>query len=245
MKESNGIERILLIITEALSADLEPNWIATLPYLGTQARQGFWAYIDPLAEIDSDDIWSSFSTGSTLHQAKGMPFWQVLEEFGKVVFTHGTLPFEELPIQTELGGLQQLVEQGDWHLLIAFFSRENLRARQDLSENIPVWEFLDREIESLALAAGSQTTLIVVALPNQDDERGLVLAGGHKIAPLGNPGPASLLDIAPTILWLLGTEVPASSNGRFLQDILKSDSDLTQDEMDLLTEHLRGLGYLG
>jgi hypothetical protein len=246
MEGSNGIEHLLLIITDAPSADLEVNWIANLAYLGTQARQGFWANINPLERMTSEEIWSFFTTGSTNSQAMEVPFWKILEGSGKVVFVHGTPPGVTPHIQTETDDLNQLVKQDDWQLLMAFIYRDTLLGHgQPNGENVPIWELVDKAVESLALAAGSQTTLLVVALPDPDEGRGIVVAGGYQIAPLGNPGPVNLIDIPPTISWLLGAEVPASSSSRILKDILKSDSDLTQDEMDILTEHLRGLGYLG
>lgn len=72
-----------------------------------------------------------------------------------------------------------------------------------------------------------------------------VLAGGPTFASQGNPGPIDIFNLPPTILWLLDVDLPPEMVGHIMDEILDTEDDLTQEEMDLLTDHLRGLGYLG
>ena len=72
-----------------------------------------------------------------------------------------------------------------------------------------------------------------------------VLAGGPTFASLGNPDPIDIFNLPPTILWLLDVDPPPEMVGHIMDEILDTEDDLTQEEMDLLTDHLRGLGYLG
>ena len=73
---------------------------------------------------------------------------------------------------------------------------------------------------------------------------------------------ANILDLAPTILALLGESVPTEMDGRVLQDAFSTPLDVTyaegedealelrdsealqDDEAEQIEERLRGLGYL-
>ena len=107
------------------------------------------------------------------------------------------------------------------------------------------WQQWDKEIEKLALGAGQGTTVWVLALPDKAEDTAWLLAGGADVATVGKSGPVNLIDLAPTILWWLDVDPPPSMVGRILEEVKEVDSGLTDDEMDMLTDHLRGLGYLG
>ncbi len=94
---------------------------------------------------------------------------------------------------------------------------------------------------------------------------GLLCLAGPAVRPRpGQPGPANLLDLAPTVLYLLGERVPSYMEGRVLADWLDerfvvahgitsatettpstaADDAYTDEEARLIAAHLAGLGYL-
>lgn len=95
---------------------------------------------------------------------------------------------------------------------------------------------------------------------------GIFLAYGAAIRPGAQTDDASLVDLAPTILHLMGEAIPAHMDGRALQEVLHPDFQpqrrssttaavtapngelphgLTPDEQKLLADRLRSLGYVG
>jgi arylsulfatase A-like enzyme len=70
----------------------------------------------------------------------------------------------------------------------------------------------------------------------------------------------NLIDLAPTILHLLGLPIPNDMDGRALEEILPSDwqanyedaddrelpvaDNYTHEEADIVAQRLKGLGYL-
>ncbi|MGE5815980.1 MAG: alkaline phosphatase family protein [Acidobacteriota bacterium] len=80
------------------------------------------------------------------------------------------------------------------------------------------YSFLDLLIrESLLKGVSGDTVVIVVAHPGRvKGARGAVLSisGGPVRAPAGNAQPASILDVAPTVLYLLGMPVSRELAGR-------------------------------
>lgn len=95
---------------------------------------------------------------------------------------------------------------------------------------------------------------------------GVFVAWGPDIAPGSHPLDAALIDIAPTVLHLLGHPVPAEMDGRVLAEALLpnvaasvrtttfaelgfhgagSEVGYSQEEADYVSERLAGLGYLG
>ncbi len=93
---------------------------------------------------------------------------------------------------------------------------------------------------------------------------GILIAGGHGFKKGFAVQAATLPDIAPTILYLLGVPVPEAMDGKVLVDIFDRDAvgeghvlysrndgaadsapqGLTQDESDMLVKQLRNLGYM-
>ena len=94
---------------------------------------------------------------------------------------------------------------------------------------------------------------------------GIFTAYGAGIIPGKCIADATLLDLAPTILHLMGVEVPEHIDGRILHDIFETafqpetvtavtdlslpnqenSSELTEEEADTLSARLRELGYVG
>jgi predicted AlkP superfamily phosphohydrolase/phosphomutase len=91
---------------------------------------------------------------------------------------------------------------------------------------------------------------------------GIFIAQGPSIRPLGVQPEASILDLAPTIMHLLGEPVPRVMDGRVLTEIfthteeiayagddgetaaLVDETSLGDDDAAQIEERLRGLGYL-
>lgn len=94
---------------------------------------------------------------------------------------------------------------------------------------------------------------------------GIFIAYGAAIRPGTSPHQARLIDLAPTIHYLLGVPIPAGMDGRVLQEIIEpgsrpeaiisdddhwqetagSDGLLSETERETLTGRLRSLGYVG
>lgn len=94
---------------------------------------------------------------------------------------------------------------------------------------------------------------------------GILIAGGAPFKKGGIEG-AKIVDLLPTILYLLGLEIPDDLDGRVLEEIFDesywkanppryrametprervSEEGLTAEEEEAVKERLRGLGYLG
>lgn len=94
---------------------------------------------------------------------------------------------------------------------------------------------------------------------------GIFIAYGAAIRPGTSPHQARLIDLAPTIHYLLGVPIPAGMDGRVLQEIIQpgsrpeaiisnddhwqqtagADGLLTEAEKETLSGRLRSLGYVG
>jgi predicted AlkP superfamily phosphohydrolase/phosphomutase len=97
-------------------------------------------------------------------------------------------------------------------------------------------------------------------------DNGIFLAEGPGVKNGYNVDGANIVDVAPTILHLLGVPVPEDMDGRVLKDILEgeaarevaigaaadeqpvlsaaSDADYTTDDKAVIAERLRALGYI-
>jgi predicted AlkP superfamily phosphohydrolase/phosphomutase len=89
---------------------------------------------------------------------------------------------------------------------------------------------------------------------------GVVFLDGDSVAQPTSDFRPNLIDIAPTILHLLGLAVPSDMDGRVLQEVLTLDSPVRYEEADnslvrqgqgygpaeseILEQRLKGLGYL-
>ncbi|UCG68037.1 MAG: alkaline phosphatase family protein, partial [Thermoplasmata archaeon] len=95
---------------------------------------------------------------------------------------------------------------------------------------------------------------------------GILIASGPNIIPGKTMTGARIIDLAPTILYLLGLPIPKSMDGRVLEDMFRKDylstheirffeekfperlegngRPFSNEESELLKERLRGLGYI-
>lgn len=94
---------------------------------------------------------------------------------------------------------------------------------------------------------------------------GIFIAYGAAIRPDSTPNQARLIDLAPTIHYLLGVPIPAGMDGRVLDEIIQPgnrpeaiishdnhwqqpnslETPLNEAERETLTNRLRSLGYVG
>jgi hypothetical protein len=84
---------------------------------------------------------------------------------------------------------------------------------------------------------------MVVGLPTATRD-GVLVAGGGFIARLGDVGTMDLLDLAPTILWLLDVPPPRQMTGRVWDELWRPEAGWSEEEQQALFQHLKGLGYL-
>jgi predicted AlkP superfamily phosphohydrolase/phosphomutase len=89
---------------------------------------------------------------------------------------------------------------------------------------------------------------------------GILLINGESVAHPVSDFQPNLIDLAPTILHILGLAVPSDMDGRVLEEILTLDSSVRyedvdnsvvciapnyeQAESDIIAQRLKGLGYL-
>jgi len=92
----------------------------------------------------------------------------------------------------------------------------------------------------------------------------LLAVRGPGIIPAVRIEGASLLDVVPTVLYLLGQPIPGEMDGQVLRDVIAQDllrrfpvciltereetsqlrGDYTDEEARIVGERLRGLGYV-
>lgn len=106
---------------------------------------------------------------------------------------------------------------------------------------------------------------IADVLPEASEEgshrhNGMIVINGESVTPPLSDFRPNLIDLAPTVLHMLGLPVPSDMDGRVLEEILTTDhavryedvdnslvrvgENYIQEETDIVAERLRGLGYL-
>lgn len=233
--------RLLLLIIDSFPEDMDIRSLSNLPYIGMLSKNGVWAKVTGTGEISGELTFESFSTLQLKTSPTPKQLWNFLEENGitaKIFSVTSSSPlFDQIPVS--------VLTATDWEFLgvITSHSEQGKKALKRLNHD--EMRVLDKEIEAIALAAGEETAVWVVSLPFSTDEAGWFIAGGAQVAPSGNPGAVTSADIIQTMLWWFNIDSALEKEGRILEEIREKDTELSQDEMDLLTDHLRGLGYLG
>jgi predicted AlkP superfamily phosphohydrolase/phosphomutase len=153
--------------------------------------------------------------------------------------------------------------------LESVFRREDVYSGPYL-ERTPDVLFLPRDMKYKALGIVDFTTrrFIEPVFGNTGDHRmnGILLARGGPFRSGGRRMPiVSICDLAPTILHLLGQEVPSDMDGRVLSEMLREDwsaahpvrsrppyederregRELTEKERREIVDRLKGMGYVG
>lgn len=114
------------------------------------------------------------------------------------------------------------------------------------------YEFGSNRVVELGFATSAQHKM-----------NGVFAAYGHGVRPGVELEGASIIDIAPTVLYLLGVPIPCEMDGRVLKDVLSSDlmrdfpitfgedrryvqdrSGYSDEDEDRIREHLKRLGYV-
>jgi predicted AlkP superfamily phosphohydrolase/phosphomutase len=148
------------------------------------------------------------------------------------------------------------------------FRREEIYSGP-LVADAPDIAFLPRDMRYLPLGNADFTSnkFMVDAFGISGCHRmeGVMIASGSEIKAGIDAKRASIYDIAPTILYLLGQEVPEDTDGRVLAEIISEDylrseplrfasrdererkprADVSAEENAEIIESLRNLGYMG
>jgi predicted AlkP superfamily phosphohydrolase/phosphomutase len=160
-------------------------------------------------------------------------------------------------------------EGGKLPLLESVFRREDVYSGPYL-ERMPDVLFLPRDMKYKALGIVDFTTrrFIEPVFGNTGDHRmnGIFLARGAPFRSGGRRMPiVSICDLAPTILHVLGQEVPNDMDGRVLLEMLREDwsaahpvrsrppyederregRELSEEERREIVDRLKGMGYVG
>ena len=246
MAQDNKNRRLILIITNTFPEDLNYKWFSELPFINSLINAGLWAQLNFSDTEEIEKKLQYLASGTALIENRITPFWEFLEDSGKMVSFYGPSPSKTVQFP-DRGKDADLLQKGDeWQLLII----NSLTEQSDSVKNVPptdmdYWRKWDREIEDLIQSTENQPSIIILAMSSTPHLKSWVLAGGPTFASPGNPGPIDIFNLPPTILWLLDVDPPPEMVGHIMDEILDTEDDLTQEEMDLLTDHLRGLGYLG
>ncbi len=112
--------------------------------------------------------------------------------------------------------------------------------------------WLDEQIGSMLELLDDETVLLIVSPRGSRGEKGIVHDGMFVLispnCPLtGEYEGATLLDMVPTMLDLIGHEIPSTMQGKSLVAKLQkkdSDSGSGGDEESLIRDRLAGLGYI-
>jgi len=226
-------ERLLLLVNGTPLAGSPRSGLRDLPYLASLAQRGVNARLKMAAR--GMPVWTAFATGAP--QATGpldekMTFWHLLADKGKQVVTRN--PMEDAREALTLAAHE------NWHFMMLVYPSIAAEAGK---ETFSRWQEWDKAIAGIGMAAGAQTAVMVVGLPTATDP-GVLVAGGGFIAQLGDVGTMDLLDLAPTILWLLDVPPPRQMTGRVWDELWRPEAGWSDAEQEALLQHLRGLGYL-
>jgi len=154
------------------------------------------------------------------------------------------------------------------------FKREEIYRGEHVAEAPDILfqtrEMLYRVVDGFDYSYDPSAPVIAPLPPYQEGSHrmdGILLAWGAHITQRANCTEASLADLAPTILHLMGLPVPEDMDGRVLEEILEPafmaahparfirasdtwgapprDDGYSEEDIDIITERLRRLGYLG
>lgn len=152
----------------------------------------------------------------------------------------------------------------------AVFRREDLYQGEQIV-HAPDVVFLPRRLEYFGFGEyefGSQQIIEAMQRGISGTHRmdGVFMAYGNAVRPGAQVKEAHIVDLAPTILYLMGLPVPDHMDGRVLSEVLadgfqpvqtspqgdlwrgpsgSAGDGLTAEEEQILTERLRSLGYVG
>ena len=244
MVENNTKQQLIMIVTDTLPGDLNYSKLENLRFVGSFVRKGLWAELDLNGAVSKETIWSYLLNGTTVYPTENSLMVEILQNNNKPIYIFDPPVPIAHPAVKSTDKIGQILEQDDWQLII-INSPSGIPQSAGVNISPDDWQSWDDHIGGLTKVADYNPIILVLAIADKDQGKSWIFTGGSKIASLGNPGPVNILDIAPTILWILDIDIPQSMEGRIMNEILDTGMDFTAEEMDLLTDHLRGLGYLG
>jgi len=112
------------------------------------------------------------------------------------------------------------------------------------------YRYVDRAVARLAAASDPDSVIVLVSDHGFDAERpgsfghddapdGLLVVAGGPIAPGSTPGGATIYDVFPTLLRLLGLAVPVEGPGRVLSELFRENLPTDRPEREVTTYGLR------
>ncbi|MCX6032697.1 MAG: hypothetical protein NT169_25870 [Chloroflexi bacterium] len=232
MEPTTSKERLLLVAADLPPAGPLATWLRHLPYLSNLAERGARARIK--APANGLAAWPSLVTGTPQHTEswdESAAFWRLLTDKGRRVVVCDAAKDET----------QALAGQSDWDFMLLRY--HDAAAPEPGADALHRWQDWDKAIAAVGMAAGSHTAVIALALPPAAGE-GTVVAGGGFIAKIGDMGTINLLDLAPTITWLLDVAPTSQMTGRVWDELWQPEAGWSEEEQQALFQHLKGLGYL-
>lgn len=161
-------------------------------------------------------------------------------------------------IDRRLEATARLLQIAEWEMLLTVLLDPGETAPLRTETSIRAyWQRVDEGLGHLLALAGLETTVMLIAGESRGVEAGqelldrldwgLVIIADDLVGPAMELGRIEAVDIAPTILGLLGVPIPEGMTGRVLEEVVAPGgaTGLTEEESLLIQKHLMGLGYLG
>jgi len=177
----------------------------------------------------------------------GDPLRQVGQKDWKLMIVWDTPPSEEVAdseVTSPPGAPEGAWRRIRTRIASLFNPNSGGPATDSARSSLHHWLRWDKEIAPLGIAVDAQTAVMAIFLPSGGEREGALVAGGGCIAPLGESPAINLLDLPPTILWLLDVAPSKEMTGRVWDDLWQSEASWTEAEKDALVNRLKGLGYL-
>jgi len=112
------------------------------------------------------------------------------------------------------------------------------------------YRYVDRAVARLAAASDPDSVIVLVSDHGFDEERpgsfghgdapdGMLVMAGGPIAPGSTVGGATIYDVFPTVLRVLGLAVPVQAPGRVLSELFRGDLPTDGPQREVTTYGLR------
>lgn len=155
------------------------------------------------------------------------------------------------------------------------YKKEEVYSGDYLAEAPDLWAFTHkmeyRVLDSYLHIEAPEKDDIVMALPSGMEayhrRNGILMAWGPDVTAKKETNPADIIDVAPTVMHLMGAAVPQEMDGKVLQGLLKEEfvrqnpvrfqkaaggrgpgasagALYTEQDLEKIQERLKGMGYL-
>jgi predicted AlkP superfamily phosphohydrolase/phosphomutase len=138
------------------------------------------------------------------------------------------------------------------HLALRFGTPDHTNQPGSLYSGVveEYYRYVDRAVARLAAASDPDSVIVLVSDHGFDEERpgsfghddapdGLLVAAGGPFAPGSVPGGATIYDVFPTMLQVLGLAVPSEGPGRVLSELFSGELPADVPERAVATYGLR------